>query len=393
MRFVTAFCAPGFMMTMGVSITLFTGSRKRIGWSDARILQHFAIRGFLLALINFWMTMSFVAPSGKPLLLTTVLFALGIDMILGAIVLLAETRLTSYLYQRIENSSLPQHDKDRHQYRLRLASVLFYLIAAVILAVVITAVTPVYDGATPPKESDFSFWYLLWVLPYTDMMGDGARIGSVYPPLAWLSVVLWGIFVGKVMTEFKLGFNDNIKFHTVLSVVLLAIFFPLRALGGFGNINPGLAHQPGELPWVAFFNLIKYPPDVAYLTWNLGANHLFLVLFLLATSTEAAANAPGPWSLRGLVSRVVPLDAWETIKSPNNPVMSYGVSSFFFYIGHFQVFFFAAWWMKIFGIEPFAPGLEYWVAWVAGMWLMFLGCRWYGQFKASQPADSIFRFF
>lgn len=45
----------GFMVTMGISILLFTMSRYKLGWHWSSILKHFFIRGFVLIVVNWVM--------------------------------------------------------------------------------------------------------------------------------------------------------------------------------------------------------------------------------------------------------------------------------------------------------------------------------------------------
>lgn len=52
-RFITGICAPAFFFLMAIGIVLFNTSRQKIGWSQVRIVKHFATRGVLIVLINF----------------------------------------------------------------------------------------------------------------------------------------------------------------------------------------------------------------------------------------------------------------------------------------------------------------------------------------------------
>ena len=51
-RAVSHICAPGFFYTMGVGVAIFTLSRTRRGWSRPRLVRHFALRGFILVLMD-----------------------------------------------------------------------------------------------------------------------------------------------------------------------------------------------------------------------------------------------------------------------------------------------------------------------------------------------------
>lgn len=47
-RFISHPCAPGFFFLMGTGMILFAASRRKLGWSEKKIVRFFLIRGLLL---------------------------------------------------------------------------------------------------------------------------------------------------------------------------------------------------------------------------------------------------------------------------------------------------------------------------------------------------------
>jgi uncharacterized membrane protein len=107
---VTHVAAPGFFLLMGASMVLLADSRLRAGWSEARLLRYFAVRGLLLVLLQIfvenpaWLlgtvqrTPAGTDPpgGGGPVLLHFgVLYALGASMIVSAPLLRAPSTLVA----------------------------------------------------------------------------------------------------------------------------------------------------------------------------------------------------------------------------------------------------------------------------------------------------------
>jgi len=164
------------------------------------------------------------------------------------------------------------------------------------------------------------------------------------------------------------------------------LFLLIRIIGGFGNINPSLAETgTSSYPFLsspnAFFNTIKYPPDLAFSSLFLSINHVCLsAFFLLPTEVNA--------SKRNMLNLL------------DSPLMDFGRSSLFFYVTHFLVFSNAA-----DALGYFFPSLknldghldlnlwQFLLVWLALLCMLWWMCRSYASFKEKQQPDSIFRFF
>ncbi|KAI9092621.1 hypothetical protein DFS34DRAFT_632513 [Phlyctochytrium arcticum] len=372
-RFLTALCAPGFMMTMGCGILLFTMSRRKLGWKWSSIIRHFFIRGLVLVIVNFAMT------AGYGILLT-VLFALGVDMFLGACILALETAATERLAAKLESRN-PDADSaasDPHK-KAAFVSISFYAL----FAAVITSLSSIY---TPTPEHTADNYNIVWrtlFLPFPK--NDKSAVYDLYPPVPWLGMVLWGIMLQRLITVLKLRSRDTAILHLALGTILWIIFIPVRLINGFGNINPGQLHPSPRHSFINFFNLTKYPPSIAYTTCTIGIVHLLCAFFI--TAEIKLKNT-----------------AWS---SPKNPLNVYGTSAFFFYLSHFYVYQGMAVLLRLVGALPEnknglgfggdqsgnLPDPWYWLTWVVGLAILYPMCFFYGRFKQSRSPNSLWRLF
>ncbi|KND01079.1 uncharacterized protein SPPG_04171 [Spizellomyces punctatus DAOM BR117] len=363
-RFLTAICAPGFMMTMGSSILLFTMSRYKLGWHWSAILKHFLTRAIVLIIVN-----SIMYPSW--MLVTTVLFALGFDMFLGSCVVAFESltseRLASYL-----SRTRPAQDAYKMAVSVSIA-------AYGISAAAITSLASFYTPSVEHANDETNWLWRLLFLPHLPPK-DG-WLYSMYPPIPWFGMVLWGIALQRAVSVFKLKPRDVGIVNAALAVVMWIIFIPIRLNEGYGNINPGELHPSPRHSFINFFNLTKYPPSVAYTTCTLGIVHALCALFILAE-----------------------IRLKDTIwASDRNPLVVFGRSAFFFYVLHFYVYRGFRQVLSLVGVisggsewqdqEYNLPDPWYWLSWVVGLVVLYFACERYGRFKAGTSPDSLWRLF
>ena len=314
-RFVTHLSAPGFFFLLGVGMIFFAQSRLRKGWSWGRIGQHFLIRGLLLILMQiiFVNLIWLISPLSFPRWYIGVLAALGAGMVLCIPLL------------RIKSV-----------YLAGITLVLFFSLE-------ILTPAPALWGL------NFDLFPGI-LLVYSGGQGD---FWVNYPLLAWLEVIVFGLFYGKWILEENRNFY-NYTFS--MGLIFVAAFLGLRLYNGFGNIR---SYHPGT--WVEFFSLIKYPPSMTFILFTMGVN-----LFLL-----------------GMFSRLRP----ETIK-PGNPLLVFGRVPLFSYLAHLGIY-------AILGrvLTPQGSGLlVMYVLWIVGLGILYPLARWYGRYKQSQPEGSWVRF-
>ncbi|TPX60122.1 hypothetical protein PhCBS80983_g01975 [Powellomyces hirtus] len=359
----------GFMMTMGMSIILFTMSRARMGWTWFSILKHFFIRGAVLVAFNFLML-----PSGFGVV-TTVLFALGVNIFIGACIVALESVSTA----KITTLSARSRAASEAARLATTISIGCYVLAAMILSPMASWYTP-----SPAHQDDNVNWFFRFAfLPHKIMESDSVKLYSMYAPVPWMPFVLWGIALQRTVTTYKLRPKDTGLLHLALGTLMWIVFIPMRLAEGFGNINPEALHPSPRHSFINFFNLTKYPPSLAYTLCMLGIVHLLCALFILCEI-----------KLKNSV--------WT---SERNPLIVFGRSAFFFYILHFYVFRAFRWVLTLTGDIDQSNGggfmdqtgnlsdPAYWVSWVVGLVLLYYMCERYAKFKAGTAAESIWRFF
>ncbi len=243
-RFITHPCAPGFFFLMGVGMILFSESRRKLGWSEGKIIRHFIIRGVLLIFFQQFLenptwfigpTYLIKAPGGEGTVWFHfgVLFGLGATMILGSLLI----RLKPIVLISIGSISI---------------------IAAQLLL-------------PDPGKSDYLYSPILRLI---FIPGQTGMMQVFYPILPWLGVVLFGIAFGKwIVHDEKSAYRRAL----IIGIVLMFLFVVVRIGGGFGNIHP-----PEHGGIINFLNVTKYPPSIAFILLMLGANLLILFLFAQA---------------------------------------------------------------------------------------------------------------
>ncbi len=141
-----------------------------------------------------------------------------------------------------------------------------------------------------------------------------------------------------------------------MGAAALLLFIPVRLLGGFGNIRPWQGDG-----WIAFLNVVKYPPSIVFLLITLGADLLLLGLF---TRVVAVAEV-GLW-----------------------PLVVFGRTPLFFYVTHLYLYGYMG---QI--IAPEGIGIrQMYPYWLLGLVILFPLCWFYGRFKHNRSPNSLWRF-
>jgi uncharacterized membrane protein len=236
-RLVTHLCAPGFFFLMGVGMVLFANSRRRRGWSEWAIIEHFLIRGGLLIALQLLVVNRAweLSAGGWGLdIYIGVLFALGGTMILGSLMLWLKPK---------------------------------YLLALTIVLVLGT------ELLTPdPGRWNQLFQRLdrLLLVP-----GGNLELWVNYPVLPWLGVATFGMVFGYwLVDDPRRAFKRALGF----GATFVLAFLVLRYLDGFGNIRP----REGNT-WVDFLNVVKYPPSITFNLLTMGVNLILMGLFARAS--------------------------------------------------------------------------------------------------------------
>jgi uncharacterized membrane protein len=232
-RLVTHFCAPGFFFLMGVGMALFSASRRRLGWSARKIIQHFVLRGSFLILLQLLLINRVWGwgPFPFPSIYIGVLIALGGGMILCSFLLWLKP----------------------------LPLLMLTLIAFI---------------GTELLHPDPALWNLLNTDPLNLILvrsGGTGYFWSNYPILPWIELILLGIVFGQ---WFSVDPARTYRRAALTGLVFLLAFVILRLQNGFGSIRP----QPLDT-WNGFLSLVKYPPSMTFTLFTMAGNLLMLWVF------------------------------------------------------------------------------------------------------------------
>jgi uncharacterized membrane protein len=329
-RFLTHLCAPGFFFMMGAGMVLLAESRRSRGWPERKITRFFLTRGLILVLLQFFLenpawlvgmlndktqTLSSVAipgSGGEIRYFFGVLYALGMSMVFWA------------LLRRLRSSLI-----------IGLSSAFIVL-------------TQILIPSAENVEKLYSLVLRILLIP-----GQTGTVRVLYPLLPWLGLTGLGIvFAGGLIRNRK----STLRWTLFTGAASLILFIIVRTLGSFGNFHP-----PQGSSLVAFLNVTKYPPSLAFILLTMGLN--WLLLYLL-TKRE---TAPAKWA---------------------GPVLVFGQTALFFYLFHLYLY-------ALIGFA-FPQGTGYgllYVIWFIGLAALCLLCFLYRRFKSKKSIDSIWRFF
>jgi uncharacterized membrane protein len=170
----------------------------------------------------------------------------------------------------------------------------------------------------------------------------------LYPPIPWLGVALLGMAFAHLLLQRQ---ERAYQVAGVTGLVCLALFPFVRALGGFGNLR-----MPAGDTLINFFNVVKYPPSLSFLLLSLGFDLAILYLFSRISSRLAT------WG---------------------RPVVVLGQAALYFFLAHWFVY-------AALGIIP-GDLLKTYLAWAAGLLLLYPVCNTFEAFKHGMPVASVWR--
>jgi uncharacterized membrane protein len=201
---------------------------------------------------------------------------------------------------------------------------------------------------------EYSVFQVLLLLPGYTAYGSGG-FWVLYPILPWLGVLGLGISYGRWLVADQ---EKALRGALWLGLGALLVFLPLRLFDGFGNIRP---ISPVGPRWMAFLNLVKYPPSITFLMFTLGAD-----LVLLGIYARVKSGRP---------------------RAALQILAIYGQAPLFFYLAH--LFLYAALGLRMVptGIPRMLP------YWLLGLVVLLPFCWLYGRFKHTRSPRSIWRLF
>ena len=250
-RWVTHFCAPGFVFFAGTSAFL-RGSRLP---GTAALSRYLLTRGLVIVLIEmtvmrFFWTFNFDVMNYN---LAGVLWMIGWSMV----------ALAGLVW-------LP-----------------FEAIAALGLVIVFghNLVDPyARDLGRAIGESPFRwFWQFLYFGGSVSLGDSGPRIAILYSLLPWIGVMAAGYAFGRVM-QWPVERRD--RACVTIGAAAIVLFIALRTFNIYGDPRPWSGEQP-----LSFLNTAKYPASLLFLLMTLGPLIALLPLFGRARGTIMDALA------------------------------------------------------------------------------------------------------
>jgi len=319
-RLVTHPCAPGFFFLMGASMVLLAHTRREQGATRWAVSRHLLVRGALIIALKLVVVNRAweLSPGGWGITLYIgVLFALGANLMLGSALVWL---------------------KPRH------------------LAVLTVALTLGMEWLVPAASewgSENSVVRLLLLVPGGLYGPEGATlIWSNYPVLPWLKLVTFGMLFGHWLVQ---DAGKALDRAWKLGLVLLALFVLVRTLNGYGNIRPRTGSD-----WIAYLNVVKYPPSLAYTLLTMG-----ICLLLLGLFNQVATH-------RQQLFR---------------PLVVFGQAPLLFYMLHLFLY-------ACLGhlLAPHGTSLvRMYPLWLLGVAILYPLCLWYGRLKQRQSPNSLLR--
>jgi uncharacterized membrane protein len=328
-RFITHFCAPVFVFLAGTS-AFFVGQRRTKKELSIWLLK----RGFWLIFVEVViMKFGWLFKLDFSTLSLQVIWALGICMIF----------LAGFIH-------VPK--------KLMIALSLIAIFGHNLL-----------DTYSPESSFGAGFWNFLHNRGFVDL--GFMNLNFVYPVIPWAFMMYLGYYFGELYKPEALPTLRK-KRLLQLGIGITLVFFTLRFINVYGDMNPWSSQENLSLTIMSFFNLTKYPPSLLYLLVTIGPSILFLGL------TE---KWRGTWT---------------------NKLVTIGRVPMFFYIIHvYIIHIFAMFAAKFTGFkfsdmifdrfvvlqpELKGYGFELWVVyliWIAIIFLLYPICKWYDGYKSN----------
>jgi uncharacterized membrane protein len=254
-RWVTHFCAPGFLFLAGLSAYL-----RRAKSSKKELSRYLLTRGLWLMLLditvlrfavmfNFYLNYNLIS----------ILWLIGLCMVL-------------------------------------LSGVIFLRHWAILtIALIIIFGHNLTDGLKVGQSSPF---YVPWVLLYNGgpiQISPSILIFIVYATIPWLGIMMFGYFVGR---WYGAPFTDKMRRRLMVYTGTLAIilFFFFRYTGFYGDPSPAVDYPDAGTSMLSFMNVSKYPVSLQFTLMTLGP-----LMIALAALEKVNTNGLKPLLVFGRV--------------------------------------------------------------------------------------------
>lgn len=330
-RWITHFCAPGFVMLAGASAYLY--GRKRTAAERRRFLL---TRGLWLVVLELTLVHFGWDPEPEySFVLLQVIWAIGWSMVLLAPISSLSPRM---------------------------------------LVVIGAAIVIGHDLLDSVHLGSSGIERFLWSVVHEQRAfspQEGVRVIVAYPLVPWVGVMALGFGLGELYAG-----EAKPRLRTLVGIGLVAIaaFVMIRALDGYGDPAPWVAQSGATYTVMSFLNCTKYPPSLDYLLMTLGP------LLLLLAALER-------FSLPTVIARV--LETFGRV-----PLFFY-VAHLYLLSLSAATFAFVRWGSEQAfapppeghrGCPEWSLGPTY-IVWVSAIAILYLPCRWFAALKERRGKD------
>lgn len=335
-RWISHICAPTFLFLAGTALALSIEKKVERGARPWGIDRDMLVRGLIILAVDLFFINQFWFPG---VILLQVMYAIGLAMIL------------MIPLRRLPSAALMSAG----------------------VAILFAAEWFLPEGLAVPNDPGSVFGALflgagLFDTPL-ESFGPWSALGipdsflAGYPVLPWLAMMIFGWVFGRWLLARRDAPDAADQAARLLlrsGLAALAVFAVMRGFNTFGNL--GLYRLDDS--WVQWLHVSKYPPSFVFTTLELGLMCVILAgLFLVQKKRSGEAN-------------------------PNNPVLVFGQTAFFFYIAHIFLYEASA---RVLGVYQANELLASTGAMVAGLVILYPVCHWYRDFKLAH-VGSILRY-
>lgn len=328
-RWITHFCAPGFVFLSGLSAWL--QSRRK---TKAELSRFLITRGLWLIVFDlFCMSFIFTADIHYSIFILETLWSIGAGMV-----------------------------------------ILGLMIHLPFMAILVTGLLIVFGHnliniAEATRSTPVPLWWNLLHQPGFKPLGGGHNLFVFYPMLPWAGLMLLGYCCGKLFTDKEAAQRNKILLYTGIGAIVL--FCIIRFINIYGDPRPWQGQSTPLKTFFAFMNVQKYPPSLLFLCATTGP--LLVVLSFLKNADSRFAKAAS------VIGRV--------------PLFYFVVHFFVLHLAQIMVYFINGHTVEeglkgspqsLFKFsapgEGFSLGIVY-LVWMAVVLLMYPLCKWYDRYK------------
>lgn len=231
-RWITHFCAPGFMFLSGISAYLYQ-TKKGKGALTTFLLT----RGLWLLFVElFYVSLMWTFNPSYSAFFLQAIWGFGASMIALAM--------------------------------------LIHLPKPVLTALGIILVFG-HNMLDPIRNSSF-IWSLLHQPNFSDFHVGSAQFFVAYPVIPYIGIIVLGYAIGNIYSPATLP-EQRKKLLRNYGLAAILLFIILRGINIYGDPSPWGTQSTGLLTFLSFLNTTKYPPSLLYTLMTLGP-----ILLLLA---------------------------------------------------------------------------------------------------------------